>query len=65
MRHVGGGNKGIRGTERLSSRMSSVSVDDLRDDLLETRSVAASHTSHLSSSRLGTSSNYNSTRQRW
>jgi len=62
VRHVGGGNKGIRGTERLSSRMSSVSVDDLRDDF-ETRSVAASHSSHLSSSRLGTSSNYNSTRR--
>jgi len=63
VRHVGGGNKGIRGTERLASRMSSVSVDDLRDDLLETRSVAASHSSHLSSSRLGASSNYNSTRR--
>ena len=52
MRHVGGGNRGLRGSDRLSSRMSSVSVDDLRDDF-ETRSVAASHTSHLSSSRLG------------
>ena len=50
----------MRGSDRLSSRMSSVSVDDLRDDF-ETRSVAASHTSHLSSSRLG--AGYTSRRQ--
>jgi len=60
VRHVGGGNRGVRGSDRLSSRMSSVSVDDLRDDF-ETRSVAASHTSHLSSSRLG--AGYSSRRQ--
>ena len=43
--------------------MSSVSVDDLRDDL-ETRSVAASHTSHLSGSRLGAGAGaYQSTRR--
>ena len=41
--------------------MSSVSVDDLRDDF-ETRSVAASHTSHLSGSRLGAGA-YQSTRR--
>ena len=52
----------MRGNERLSSRMSSVSVDDLRDDL-ETRSVAASHTSYMSGSRLGTGTSYNSTRR--
>ena len=50
----------MRGGDRLSSRMSSVSVDDLRDDF-ETRSVVASHTSHLSSSRLG--AGYSSRRQ--
>ena len=50
----------MRGSDRLSSRMSSVSVDDLRDDF-ETRSVAASHSSHLSSSRLG--AGYTSRRQ--
>jgi len=61
VRYVGGGNKGIRSSDRMSSRMSSVSVDDLRNDDLETRSIAASHTSHLSSSRLG-SSHYNSKR---
>jgi len=60
VRHVGGGNRGVRGSDRLSSRMSSVSVDDLRDDF-ETRSVAASHSSHLSSSRLG--AGYTSRRQ--
>lgn len=52
----------MRSTDRLSSRMSSVSVDDLRDDL-ETRSIAASHvshSSHLSSSRL--TSSYNTKR---
>ena len=49
VRHVGGGNKNLRAADRLSSRMSSVSVDDLRDDL-ETRSVAASHSSRLTSS---------------
>jgi len=54
VRHVGGGNKNLRGSDRLSSRMSSVSVDDLREDL-ETRSVAASHSSRLTS-------NYNSRR---
>ena len=48
VRHVGGGNRNLRGSDRLSSRMSSVSVDDLRDDL-ETRSVAASHSSRLTS----------------
>ena len=48
----------MRGSDRLSSRMSSVSVDDLRDDF-ETRSVAASHTSR--SSRLG--AGYSSRRQ--
>ena len=43
--------------------MSSVSVDDLRDDF-ETRSVAASHTSHLSGSRLGAGAGaYQSTRR--
>lgn len=62
VRHVGGGNRGIRGGDRLSSRMSSVSVDDLRDDF-ETRSVAASHTSHLSGSRLGAGAAYQSTRR--
>ena len=63
VRHVGGGNRGIRGGDRLSSRMSSVSVDDLRDDF-ETRSVAASHTSHLSGSRLGAGAGaYQSTRR--
>lgn len=62
VRHVGGGNRGIRGGDRLSSRMSSVSVDDLRDDL-ETRSIAASHSSHLSSSRLGAGSSYASSRR--
>jgi len=62
VRHVGGGNRAIRGGDRLSSRMSSVSVDDLRDDL-ETRSIAASHTSHLSSSRLGAGSSYASSRR--
>ena len=50
MRHVGGGNRAVR--TGLSSRMSSMSVDDLHDDL-ETRSVAASHTSHLSSRQGG------------
>jgi len=50
VRHVGGGNRAVRGG--LSSRMSSMSVDDLHDDL-ETRSVAASHTSHLSSRQGG------------
>merc|ERR1719464_1241193 len=54
VRHVGGGNRNLRGSDRLSSRMSSVSVDDLRDDL-ETRSVAASHSSRLTS-------NYNTRR---
>lgn len=50
VRHVGGGNRSVR--TGLTSRMSSMSVDDLHDDL-ETRSVtasiAASHSSHLSS----------------
>jgi len=50
VRHVGGGNRAVR--TGLSSRMSSMSVDDLHDDL-ETRSVAASHTSHLSSRQGG------------
>jgi len=50
VRHVGGGNRAVRAG--LSSRMSSMSVDDLHDDL-ETRSVAASHTSHLSSRQGG------------
>merc|ERR1719410_2561646 len=62
VRHVGGGNRNLRGSDRLSSRMSSVSVDDLRDDL-ETRSVAARHSSHLSSSRLGAGSSYASSRR--
>merc|ERR1712179_29185 len=50
VRHVGGGNRAVR--TGLSSRMSSMSVDDLHDDL-ETRSVAASHTSHMSSRQGG------------
>merc|ERR1719232_1662175 len=50
VRHVGGGNRSVR--TGLSSRMSSMSVDDLHDDL-ETRSIAASHTSHLSSKQGG------------
>jgi hypothetical protein len=54
VRHVGGGNRAVRGG--LSSRMSSMSVDDLHDDL-ETRSVAASHTSHLSSRQGGAKRN--------
>ena len=37
-------------------------MDDLRDDF-ETRSVAASHTSHLSGSRLGAGAAYQSTRR--
>jgi len=50
VRHVGGGNRAVRGG--LTSRMSSMSVDDLHDDL-ETRSIAASHSSHLSSRQGG------------
>jgi hypothetical protein len=56
VRHVGGGSRSVRGGTSLSSRMSSVSVDDLHDDL-ETRSlaasVAASHTSQRSSRGYG------------
>ena len=54
MRHVGGGNRAVRAG--LSSRMSSMSVDDLHDEI-ETRSVAASHTSHLSSRHGGARKN--------
>lgn len=54
VRHVGGGNRAVRAG--LSSRMSSMSVDDLHDEI-ETRSVAASHTSHLSSRHGGARKN--------
>jgi len=60
VRHVGGGRGVVRGGERLSSRMSSMSVDDLHDEL-ETRSVAASyvsHASHLSSRQGGIASSH-------
>merc|ERR1719228_2426742 len=58
VRHVGGGNRGIRASSAaLSSRIAS--TDDLCDDF-DTRSqapsIAASHSSHISGSLISTAS---------